>query len=189
MDIKCKIDKCDRHVEYKTLQLCRKHYNQTPQQKENYARRHAAYWVKNKEELSEYNKKYYNNNQEVISKRDRQYKLDPKNRFKKCITYSKRRGLEWNITLELYLKLCELPCFYCERVTENSGYGLDRLDNSKGYFIENDVPCCRDCNVIKSDILTSTELLFIVKCLKSINKELENDSFKDRLAEYHKIWK
>lgn len=31
-------------------------------------------------------------------------------------------------------------------------HGLDRYDNAEGYYYENCVPCCSDCNVAKRDM-------------------------------------
>jgi hypothetical protein len=30
--------------------------------------------------------------------------------------------------------------------------GIDRVDNTKGYSVDNCVPCCRRCNVAKADM-------------------------------------
>jgi hypothetical protein len=44
--------------------------------------------------------------------------------------------------------------------------GLDRKDNSGGYTPENTVPCCKDCNSLKSNTLSYDEAMLLVKTLK-----------------------
>jgi len=39
--------------------------------------------------------------------------------------------------------------------------GLDRWDNSRGYFADNVVPCCKDCNRAKN---TRTPRAFVERC-------------------------
>jgi hypothetical protein len=47
-----------------------------------------------------------------------------------------------------------------------SGVGLDRLDNDIGYMSGNVVPCCGICNTTKNSMLSSEEMIEVVKLLK-----------------------
>lgn len=87
-------------------------------------------------------------------------------RFSLAKSGAKYRGLSWEITLEEFKSLRERPCFYCEGALPEAAPGLDRRDNSKGYSPENVVPCCRDCNRIRSDVLTQEEALVAVRAVK-----------------------
>lgn len=58
----------------------------------------------------------------------------------------KRRLVPWDISREDYALLRQEPCFYCDGPLPPHGKGLDRLDESRGYEIDNVVPCCRFCN-------------------------------------------
>lgn len=61
------------------------------------------------------------------------------------------RDLEVGITLEQYTTLVQgNNCTYCGGELEPAGSGIDRLDSSKGYVIDNITPCCRRCNVAKN---------------------------------------
>lgn len=76
---------------------------------------------------------------------------------------AKRRGLIWSLTLEQLIALFNGNCYYCGIEPNNfssnlnkkkfyGGFiynGIDRVDNSKGYEIENVVTCCRRCNECK----------------------------------------
>ena len=75
---------------------------------------------------------------------------------------AKRRGLECNLTEKQFAELTQKDCYYCgakpSNVTNHKNYngayiynGLDRVDNNKGYAIDNVVPCCRVCNFRKRD--------------------------------------
>jgi hypothetical protein len=73
----------------------------------------------------------------------------------------KKTYADGDITLERFMELSQLPCFYCGVVRYNKPTlrgnhfeynGLDRLD-SNGYHDENNVvPCCWPCNKIKTNI-------------------------------------
>lgn len=75
---------------------------------------------------------------------------------------AKQRNHEFTLTKEEWLNLVKQNCFYCKSPPSNTCRartgigdfvynGLDRQDNSKGYSIENAVPCCYKCNSMKSD--------------------------------------
>ena len=68
------------------------------------------------------------------------------------------RGLEFNLTNEQIKNIATKNCFYCgtppssETKSKNGNFihnGVDRVDNSIGYNIENVVPCCTRCNLAK----------------------------------------
>lgn len=77
--------------------------------------------------------------------------------------HARDRNIEWNLTFDEVKKIIQEPCFYCgaeksnHAVTKNckEGYdynGIDRVDSSKGYYIDNVVPCCKTCNYAKRDM-------------------------------------
>lgn len=63
---------------------------------------------------------------------------------------SRAKGRKYlvELTLEEYQNLISMKCNYCgtkERI------GIDRIDSSLGYSIDNSAPCCEDCNRMKLD--------------------------------------
>jgi len=62
---------------------------------------------------------------------------------------SKRRGLEFSLTLESFWCLRRSSCHYCGTVNAN---GIDRKDNSVGYTENNALPCCYPCNRLKLNL-------------------------------------
>lgn len=67
--------------------------------------------------------------------------------FRSAILAALRRGKEWgDIDEASYLTLNAMPCSYCDGPLGN-GIGLDRLDVTRGYFLDNVVPSCGPCNM------------------------------------------
>lgn len=76
------------------------------------------------------------------------------------------RNLIWVLTFTQIRKIVTSNCFYCGRPPRNlqttklkSGgvkrffyNGIDRIQNDKGYFMANVVPCCIICNHAKSNL-------------------------------------
>ena len=68
------------------------------------------------------------------------------NVWQSYIRGAKERGLVFELTLDQVEQLVQQPCFYCGKEPRN---GIDRRDSSVGYIIENCLPCCFTCNVMK----------------------------------------
>jgi hypothetical protein len=72
-----------------------------------------------------------------------------------------------SISLETFTLFISLPCFYCD----GKSSGLDKVENNKGYINTNIVPCCQECNRLKSDKYTCEETLIIVECIKKLKRK------------------
>ena len=84
------------------------------------------------------------------------------------IRNAKKRKKDFQLTKEQFKELTSQNCHYCNKVPSKIYYkegcngeyiynGIDRKDNSKGYIIENSLPCCYACNTIKGEHLTYEE--------------------------------
>ena len=71
---------------------------------------------------------------------------------------AKARNHKWDLTKKEFELLIEQPCFYCGAPPSlkyknlRGGIlmnGIDRIDNAKGYSIDNCCSCCSRCNVAK----------------------------------------
>jgi hypothetical protein len=72
-------------------------------------------------------------------------------RWSSIVLSAEKRGLSLDITVEEFETLAVQPCFYCgERDPDFPFFGMDRLDNSKGYTMDNVVTCCEPCNTMKT---------------------------------------
>lgn len=74
---------------------------------------------------------------------------------------AKERGLDFSLDRETFERLTTSNCVYCgveplqfqTRFSEFKYNGIDRVDNTKGYVLENCIPCCKVCNRMK-DVLS-----------------------------------
>ncbi len=82
--------------------------------------------------------------------------------FARYIKGAQARNIDFFISKEEFRKLIESDCKYCgvapeakkthvNLTGEYNWTGVDRVDNSKGYTLENSVPCCHRCNFAKAD--------------------------------------
>jgi len=106
--------------------------------------------------------------------------------------YYKRVAVDKGRIFELSYDECEQyflsNCFYCDSKAIQGEIinGIDRIDNSKGYFLENCVPCCSMCNIMKGH--KSNHIEFILICnhimthLNIINTILCPLIFKDHIS-------
>ncbi len=134
-------------------------------------------YTENKDEYHKKFKKYRDAHPEIIKAAAKRYGVRnnhrPEVRYKNAKLSAKRRSISFDLTCEQYVKLIGPECFYCNgffgRVT--TGVGLDRMDNSKGYTIDNCVSCCKSCNGIKNSILTVEETKAAVKAIIRVRKK------------------
>lgn len=59
---------------------------------------------------------------------------------------AKERNYSFELTKEEFKDITSKPCRYCN-TTKN--IGIDRVDNTQGYILENCAPCCKRCNRAK----------------------------------------
>ncbi len=84
------------------------------------------------------------------------------------------KKLEFSLTREEFRNLTKQNCFYCginpsneikrNKNSTNGIYiynGIDRIDSSKGYTLENCVTCCTDCNYAKGTKTTEEYLIWL----------------------------
>lgn len=103
-------------------------------------------------------------------------------------SHLKRRSLKKSKTCTVmgfddFRKMSLMPCFYCgvegskrleDRTNERSNgklmsdtivicNGIDRVDSSLGYTVENCVPCCKHCNTAKSTMSVNEFLSWVAR--------------------------
>ena len=76
---------------------------------------------------------------------------------------AKIRNKDFDLPKEYAFQLMQQNCYYCGLIPSNKIQkrshsivysGIDRLDNSKGYSVNNCVPCCSMCNIAKNNNTT-----------------------------------
>ncbi len=98
-------------------------------------------------------------------------------------TYKKgaiNRNIKFDLNKEEFALITSQKCHYCGEYSNeyfgNKYSGIDRVDSSIGYNINNIVPCCAICNRMKSDYNVSNWFDQMYKILKHIGyKEIENE--------------
>ena len=116
---------------------------------------------------------------------------------------AKSRGIAFDLSIEDTCKLLKGNCYYCNTIPSNlynvrksnrrnkknkiqysclhsDKYdilynGIDRIDNQKGYTIENTVSCCSHCNTAKLEMSLESFILWIEKVYTNI-KIRKNES-------------
>jgi hypothetical protein len=80
---------------------------------------------------------------------------------------AKSRGFDFNIDFDYAVSILKSDCHYCGiepsntymKSYYNATYnGIDRVNNTKGYEIDNIVSCCKMCNIAKNN---NTEEYFL----------------------------
>ena len=95
--------------------------------------------------------------------------------YKRNAKYRKRK---FDIDFDDFKKITKQNCYYCNaepsqigRFKQCNGYyiynGLDRINNDKGYTLENCVPCCKKCNYAKRDFSRADFYDLIYKIYKT----------------------
>lgn len=82
----------------------------------------------------------------------------PSGRFSNSRARARRIGIGWTIEKADYFELIKNSCEYCGGPLPVAGAGLDRLDNSFGYHLDNVVPCCTICNLSRRNHFTPEEM-------------------------------
>lgn len=108
---------------------------------------------------------------------------------------AKDRSLSFTLTEPQFNKLTKSSCYYCGiepyRVSkgDNGNYiynGIDRVDNDRGYDIDNCVPCCKVCNRAK-DIMTQQQFIeWVMRVSANFSIEKTNEYESDNFIE--EIW-
>jgi hypothetical protein len=94
---------------------------------------------------------------------------------------AKKNNREWNLTDSYAIQLLKDSCYYCNslpaRKYQAHGVwiivgGIDRVDSSQGYILNNVVSCCMICNRMKLDLSKGVffdQILRIIKNCKLLD--------------------
>jgi hypothetical protein len=119
------------------------------------------YSILHKSELKIKRNRYNAEHRELCRALGRKFSATPKGKFSIYRRTAKFRNIGFEINYEDFLKFFNKDCYYCG--IKIDGVGLDRIDNTKGYTLDNIVPCCNPCNVAK---LTYTAEEYVERCIK-----------------------
>jgi hypothetical protein len=96
---------------------------------------------------------------------------------KRMYSNYKCHGKDFELSFEEFTSLVSQDCKYCGTKPEQDRFsknrklslklnGIDRVDSSIGYTLDNCVPCCSTCNGMKSDLPVGQFLTHINKIFK-----------------------
>lgn len=122
-------------------------------------------------------------------------KRKPQGQAGKSIAYvgyrgsARARNLDFQISLPEFVVLTSKTCFYCGSLPslvaadsrspesiEHSQYvynGLDRVDNDRGYVLDNVVPCCAICNFAKHSLTQDVFVQWIARAYRHLHGVVE----------------
>jgi hypothetical protein len=138
--------------------------------KQKQAEYNKMYRLKNKDKLDAYYKekskdrvasalKWQKENKEKHLATRRIYQKTPKGRLNSTKSSARTRKIEYHLTDEEALSILNERCYYCN---SSNVVGIDRMDSSKGYTLDNSVACCSMCNYMKN---VYTKEMFINQCI------------------------
>ena len=115
-------------------------------------------------------------------------------RYKEYILSAKQRHKEWSLSYNDFCKISTGNCYYCGQeaqlqfrtqsgcntALEGKINGIDRIDPEGGYTIDNCVPCCSHCNMMKMHYSKDSFLKQVVRIynhsIKQGQTTIENTS-------------
>lgn len=164
MKVNCSIPGCQNPQ--KTKELCSKHYQSLPEHKLASHR----YYKLNKAKVRERSKlRYEQNKAQILAK----YKAECTSLHRRWIRHkaiAKSRDIENTITYDDFERVVSSPCYYCNNSQKTRG--LDRVDNSKGYLLNNIVSCCWTCNSMKGSLSIEQWVGHIAQILATLKEKL-----------------
>lgn len=124
-----------------------------------------------KEKNKQYHKKYYETHfKDSIDAYNK--RRDIKHIFSIYKCNARNRNLSFDLTFEQFKTFWNQNCSYCN--TNIKTIGIDRVDSSIGYSLENCVSCCFTCNRMKMADSKEDFLIQIEKIYKyTIKRELK----------------
>lgn len=94
---------------------------------------------------------------------------------------AERRKIPFELDKATFAKITKENCFYCgtkpkQKFQQKQYYGaytyngIDRIDNNKGYTINNSIPSCKQCNYAKRDLSQGEFEKWIRKIYLNLNQ-------------------
>jgi hypothetical protein len=138
---KSRVESYNKKYYQNNKEKLRKMASQQGKYNKNYCKVSRGLWImNNRSKIREINNNWKKNNKHKLSQRFNQLK----NR-------AKHRNIYFDLTLQNFEDINKLSCHYCSGPLPRYGSGMDRIDNNKGYVVDNIIPCCTVCNLTRGD--------------------------------------
>jgi hypothetical protein len=121
----------------------------------------ATYWMEARARLIESNiegylkkeaeksKKWREANPEKVKQINKESSENINYHYKNYRLSAETRRLEFPLTKDEFILIVSLPCYYCGIIQPKGFNGIDRLDSTIGYSLDNCKSCCEMCNMMK----------------------------------------
>ena len=150
------------------IKMINKEYREN--NKEN-AKVYQIEWRKNnKEAIAEMSKKNRKENEVHIKTQKKIYYKLPPGKFQQYRGQAKSRGIFFNLSFDEFMMFFwKKDCYYCGSSIET--VGIDRVDNNRGYEIDNCVSCCITCNKAKNKMPQEDFYKWVFKLYRNIESK------------------
>ncbi len=88
------------------------------------------------------------------------YKSDLPADYRAYLNRANKKQIPFELSIEEFNNIRSHCCIYCGSCSK---IGIDRRDNSDGYTLDNAVPCCTKCNMMKYTYSTEEFLEHVAK--------------------------
>ena len=132
-----------------------------------------AYEVRCPEKVTESRRKTYLKYRDQRLEKSRAWSHTLKGRYSSYRKGAHQRDLIFELTLNNFAQLTSQYCAYCGQLPEQNYVGVDRIENDRGYSLENCVPCCGFCNYVKSSLSVKE----LQKHISKVHERINNESF------------
>ena len=128
--------------------------------------------IKNRDKYNAYMKEWNRKNRKRLLPLRREYyrtRLSIKVQYNRLKAAAKSNNRNYNVDISIkeFENIVNKPCIYCGESEKRRG--VDRIDNTIGYTIENSAPCCKICNRMKL-IMSVSEFFDHIKKIYLHNK-------------------
>jgi hypothetical protein len=96
------------------------------------------------------------------------------------------KGFEFSISQDSFDQIVNGQCYYCGVMQDRGFNGIDRMNSSIGYVIENCVSCCKICNYMKGSLSVDVFVKRIEHIL-TFNCKVNGRYFPDEYCEYNAV--
>ncbi len=119
---------------------------------------------------------------------DKYFNNSKSTNYKHYALNAARRKIEFDLEKKTFLYLIHHNCYLCGKKTdEEHQNGIDRVNNDKGYILENVQPCCGNCNFIKNKFSLETIFDKFKKILIKRKFEVNNIEFIPKIIKKERI--
>jgi hypothetical protein len=102
--------------------------------------------------------------------------------YNKYYNGARTRKILFTITDTQFNNIINNDCYYCKSIPEKFS-GIDRLDNNEGYNIDNCIPCCSTCNILKHTLSYNDFIKQIERIYNNLNNITSNNSILDDIEQ------